>query len=58
MVIRLPVFLVFPGMGRRAAMNQATHTDNVVIRLSAEEAQKALAIGMDEDAEEALSFLK
>jgi len=39
-------------------MNQATHTDNVVIRLSAEEAQKALAIGMDEDAEEALSFLK
>jgi hypothetical protein len=39
-------------------MTPATQTDNVLIRLSAEEVQKALAIGIDEDAEEALSFLK
>ncbi len=39
-------------------MTHSTQTDNLIIRLSAEEAQQALAIGMDEDAQEALSFLK
>jgi hypothetical protein len=39
-------------------MNHVTQTDNILIRLSAEEAQQALAIGIDEDAQEALSFLR
>jgi hypothetical protein len=39
-------------------MSHTTQTDIILIRLNAEEAQRALAIGIDDDAQEALSFLK
>jgi hypothetical protein len=38
-------------------MNDTTNNNHVLIKLTIAEAQQVLAIGMDEDAEEALAFL-
>jgi hypothetical protein len=42
---------------RGMVMNDITNNNQVLIRLTIAEAQQVLAIGMDEDAEEALVFV-